>query len=258
MALGENGHHFLRDLGEIGATQVATENPMSTTMKEYVVKHRYNRSNNRSQPQVISGAGLYISRVAICTLPPFMNLKKLITWVDDHCKRRLHEVLGHLDKDDIERVQNALFVQNRHPNGVCKKDIDWAKETYFKRLFFGCILHSLIVMPDNSKGPLSKYVSMVVDNPECSCDEAFREAELKSTASFAARELLEIWKDADYGNVLLKEWATNNTGNIDDFVTQIVNDAISYIYLVSQWQKYVHAIGLLTSVDAYWLFRRVD
>ena len=92
---------FLRDIAECGATQVDNGPEVSKKMQEFVAKHRKGQLANRVSPQVISGAGLYMSHQAIHKLPPFMNLRNFVSWIDDHLKRRLHEAVGHLLPDRL-------------------------------------------------------------------------------------------------------------------------------------------------------------
>ena len=101
--LKDRGEVFLRDLGELGATQVASSAQMSRPMRELVQKKRKGVSANRFSPQVISGAGLFMSLSAIRALPPFMNSNYLTVWIDDHLKRRLHEAVGHLTAQSLFR-----------------------------------------------------------------------------------------------------------------------------------------------------------
>jgi hypothetical protein len=94
-ALLPNADRFLRDVGELGATQVELNRPMSTACQA-LVQNRNGILHSRNTQQVISGAGLVISVPAIRRLPPFMNAKDLVVWVDDHLKRKLHEAIGDI------------------------------------------------------------------------------------------------------------------------------------------------------------------
>lgn len=368
---------FLRDLGECGATQVATDSPLSNAMADFIQKRRKGKSANRVSQQVISGAGLFMSRKAIRTLPPFMNFRTLVTWIDDHLKRRLHEVLGHINppNDDIEHVDNALFIQNRHKGGITDEDIEWARNVYFERLLSGCILHTLITTPEGEKGVLAVEVETVIQSERMTLDEEDLRKRLTETAIDTATSVLHIWKRADYGSAMLSQWADDMSQRIfsplfymddlkdpallvrkllaakdplsqflreefstetqqqieafdgsasptealqealirelnkllkgislfderrfakikltrqiqilvkqkpegddlirlnrllleeaypqeisRDLISNIINDSISYIRLVSRWYQYVGAIEKLTPIHAYWLFRKV-
>ena len=171
--LEDKGRHFLRDLGEFGATQLAANEPMSESMSDFVKKNRNDTISNRNSQQVISGAGLYMSRTAIRTLPPFMNFRSMTVWIDDHLKRRLHEVLGHIAADHLEQNSEAKFVQDRHPHphGITDSDIKWARSDYFHRLLSGCIVHSLVTSPNGEKRELANYVDEILNRQAFQYDE---------------------------------------------------------------------------------------
>jgi hypothetical protein len=256
--LSERGLHFLRDLGEIGATQVPGSVQMSAAMSEYVRRKRGGRSCNRKSQQVISGAGLFISMDASRSLPPFMNSRLMTTWIDDHLKRLLHEAVGHLDEESPEHLPAALFGQNRHPYGINEEYVKGATN-YFPRLLRGCLLHALIMEADGkTSGPLSREVGKVIANPECGVDEAKLDEEMFRVASERAREVLSIWKEADYGDTPLRAWAAESEPQADEYARSIVADALAYLHLVKRWPVYVQAIEQLTPDRAYWLFRRVE
>ena len=268
---------FLRDLGEFGATQVSTGAPLSGFLTDWLEKERKGHTANRASQQVISGAGLFMSRWAIDTLPPFMNFPTLITWIDDHLKRRLHEVLGHLSHppDDKEHINDALFKQDRHPDGIKDKDIDWARDVYFERLLSGCIMHALITTPDGQKGELAVEVAAVLDRHLLTFDKDPLRRRLTDVALKTAIAVLDVWRHADYGNAVLSHWAESKYQGIagdppidsgpaikidqaKQLIGDIVEDAISYVHLVTRWRQYKDAIGHLGPVHAYWLFRNVE
>jgi hypothetical protein len=265
-----NGEHFLRDIGEFGATSMPNfQNvPMSTAMQEYVKRHG-GYSTNRTAEQVISGAGLYMSLSAILRLPPFMNFENNVIWVDDHLKRRLHEVLGDLATTDLEHVEESLFHQDRYPKPKCiqPNDIKWAKSTYFYRLISGCIMHALIVTRTGDRGELGKFVANFILTRQPTDEAGFKKLSVDFTkvAKSTALDLLGIWATADYGNDILKEWAEKNqeefdhgTGDMAKWIGSTIQDAIHYCKLVENWQAYVVAIQGLVPHDAYWLFRSTN
>jgi hypothetical protein len=256
--LSERGLHFLRDLGEIGATQVPSSVQMSAAMSEYVRQKRGGRSSNRKSQQVISGAGLFISQDASRSLPPFMNSRQMTTWIDDHLKRLLHEAVGHLDEESPEHLSTALFGQDRHPYGINEEYVKGATN-YFPRILRGCLLHALIMEADGkTPGPLSREVREVIANPEYVVDEAWLAGEMFRVASERARDVLSIWKEADYGDTPLRAWAAKSEARADEYARSIVADALAYLRLVKRWPVYVQAIERLTPDRAYWLFRRVE
>jgi hypothetical protein len=249
--LTSKGEQFLRDLGAFGATQIP--------------------GYTRQSPQVISGAGLYMSRQAIRTLPPFMNLSNLTTWVDDHLKRRLHEAVGHLVGNPVEHITNARFTQHRDD-----KPEAWTKD-YFARLLRGCLLHSLIVSPSSAIGPLSKKVEEIIRLNITNIPAAelkSLEKEFTEIVAATAYKVLAKWKMAGslYDCPLLETWAKdliNNlnltSGNayqaiqgtmIQEIIDSTVTDALAYLRLLTRWGKYVDAIEHLDPAGAFWLFRK--
>ncbi len=202
------GEHFLRDLGEFGATQIPNRLNVlpSTAMKAYTGVE----SKNRDAEQVISGAGLYMSHSAIRILPPFMNFASYVIWVDDHLKRRLHEALGHLYPRSLEHVEGSLFIQDRYPIGIGQNDINWAEKSYFPRLVSGCILHALIVDQKGEKGELTKFVCEFIERQNIQLKTEGLDLIFIEVAKKTALDLLGVWMDADYGNSILKDWAIKN------------------------------------------------
>jgi len=263
-----NGEHFLRDIGEFGATSIpnSVDTSFSIAMKDYIARHG-GHTANRDSKQVISGAGLYMSYSAIHRLPPFMNFESNIVWVDDHLKRRLHEVLGDLDTTELEHVEGSLFHQDRYPSGIQPSDIKWAESTYFYRLISGCIMHTLIVERPGSPGPLAKFVAHFLRTRQPTRNPEFDKLSVDFTevAKKTTLDLLEIWATADYGNDILQKWAEKNkaefelgTGELAKWINSTVQDAVNYCKLVENWHAYVIAIQELVPHDAYWLFRPVN
>jgi hypothetical protein len=259
LKLKERGKDFLRDLGEIGPSQLPAANSMSKAMHDFVSSKRKGQTTNRTSPQVISGAGLYMSLLAIRLLPPFMNSNNLTLWIDDHLKRRLHEALGHLTTGSLERVKEARFHQERFANGtIAPDDLNWASQVYFERVFRGCLLHAMIENPDGTAGPVSLAIGEIIDQPTVAVDLDKLRDELLNLANETAKDVLGIWKDADYGDLMLSDWAKESEAEVGKFATTTVDDALSYVKLVARWPLYVSAIERLKPVQAYWLFRRVE
>lgn len=256
--LDERWKIFMRDLGEIGATQVANDWSLSTQGRA-LVERRGGISANRQSPQVISGAGLYMSWRAIRTLPPFMNTRYMTVWIDDHLKRRLHEQVGHLPSTALEQVSQVEFQQSRHQHGIQSRDIDHAESNYLLRLFRGCIWHSLITRSDNTPGLLAQEVAHFLRTTRWATPTpAFRQ-NLLADAHTAALDVLAIWRQADYGTELLGRWASAQTPTtVDGICLTVADDAVRYLRLVELWPQYVSAITQLVPVRAYWLFMRAS
>lgn len=252
-----SGRTFLRDLGELGATQMASAEPMSPAMEEWLSTRRNGRSVNRPNPQVISGAGLYMSLKAITQLPPFTSFNTFAVWVDDHIKRRLHEVLGHLPPDSIERVDKARFRQDRHPAGLPAPK-PGGNDEYFCRLFRGCLLHGLVVRPDGTMGPLAKAIHDVLPPNSFPVQPAVLHKKFLKAARESARDILEVWEKALYDRAgTLRTWASQfrDPARLDPLLAPLVEDAVAYVELTSQWNLYVGAINMLNPAQAHWLFR---
>lgn len=258
-ALLPRAETFLRDLGEFGATQVDSSARFSTACQS-IIESR-GRSVNRTVPQVISGAGLVTSVAAIRRLPPFMNSKDMIVWIDDHLKRQLHEAIGDIPKNEPERINTAKLKQDRYPTGIHPGDIDWARQDYFKRLLSGCLMQAAIRHHDGTRGPLALHIAEIKEGTRKSLSPADQRTllyQLKATAKERCEEVLKVWREADYGNDLLKNWAESFTrAETETLCKSIAKVGISYVKLVLVWEKYVWHIGNLEPLQAYWLFTRV-
>lgn len=139
---------FLADLSVLGATQ-PTKHENSRHLKQLIDEKKLRYPPERSSPQAISGAGLIMARRNIDILPPFMNFEQMTSWIDDHLKRRLHEMLGDMAPMDAESISSAYFQQER--------DLI-PPETYFQRLLRGCLFHSLIT---DQSGQATEYSKLV-------------------------------------------------------------------------------------------------
>jgi hypothetical protein len=162
--------HFLGDLDALGAKQLPSSRENYTGNLTELISHPGDPRNpkdpairqERPATQVVSGAGLIMAVTAIRFLPPFMNFQHLTVWVDDHLKRRLHEGLGDLSRDDVENVSSARIRQYRHPNGVKSKDVEWAIQNYFDRLLRGCVFRRTIVKNDGTPTDYTNLLSEIV------------------------------------------------------------------------------------------------
>jgi hypothetical protein len=251
--LVQHAETFLRDLGELGATQIETTAPCSAACQSLI--QRRGGSVNRPIAQAISGAGLVASTQAIRRLPPFMNAEEMIVWIDDHLKRQLHEAIGDIDPNDPERISTAKLKQNRYPQGIEPKDIAFAP-TYFERLLGGCLLHAMIKDLRGLPGPLAKGVRSVISNQPL--DESILYGQLLQAAAERLADVLEVWSKADYGDELLSNWARSLRSRAKKrLCNRAANVGLSYIKLLQVWGDYVNTIQSLDALDAYWLFTRV-
>ncbi len=294
-------NRFLADLGQVGAVQL-TEAPewgflasgevieRSEKGEQHATDRAGRRAPGRRSPQVISGAGLIMSYCCILELPPFLNTPHMVVWVDDHLKRRLHERLNHIARNDAEAFAGARFVQDRGAG-----DVPWARRVYFERLFRGCLMHGLVVEGEEKSGSLEvgelsywvaraargeirRSVSDVKGEElfdrrnDGYCDRSGLIRRFAAVAKQHGDALLEIWKASAsaYGNTTLADWAAHPVCEAVDPVTKkkiekpidlkdiyrsTAEDAYQYIVLVADWWDYVRAIFRLSPDSAPWLFK---
>lgn len=235
---------FLADLGELGATQIleVDENDLSKGLKNYIEANEKNDPEHdthdwekhwhtkRKSPQVISGAGLIMSRRAIELLPPFMNFDLLTTWVDDMIKRRLHEAIKDISPDDQESVADAKFEQNRHPDGTSGCGL-WTRKYYFERLLRGCLLHAMVV---SGEGGLTLYAS-TIRNFAWLMHQANDPADpqrLGTNAEASNKSDKTIFSDESYENEIDDDSETNDATIVQDMdllrleLTNLANDRL--------------------------------
>jgi hypothetical protein len=249
---------FLRDLGEVGATQVDVKKARSGACDAMVTKRM--ASASRRSPQVISGAGLVASAEAVRRLPPFMNADEMIVWIDDHLKRQLHEAIGDLTSDDVERILTARLKQDRHPGGIVQKDIQWTQKAYFTRLLGGCLMHATIRTPHGEPGVLAHW-ALLITNGQLTAFTTTEESEccrqLREVVKTRLAEVIEVWGDSHYGNNILKDWVSLLKAVPDPPICEkITQVGLCYLKLLFNWPNYVFAIENLSPLGAYWLFTR--
>jgi len=258
--------HFLADLSELGASQIVTASGLYTRALTNLLNSGVNpraSAKTRISSQVISGAGLIMSLRAIDLLPPFMNFGDNTLWVDDHLKRRLHEALKDLGARDTECVAKAKFKQDRHPNGITAKDIDWAKAPYFDRLLRGCIFRRLISNLDDTPTDYSSLIGDIVRYRVTKQTLWYRKTktqlttEMKDQAIQRYDEVLKCWSSAEFIGYASHEWAEqqrNNPQHRKAICKKVVDDALGYINLVLDWPVILRAIKRLPIVGHDWLF----
>lgn len=257
---------FWRDLGEVGATQLDTNEHQSVRGLSLIGERGY--SANRRRPQVISGAGLIMSLRAIQDLPPFMNVNRLIVWVDDHLKRQLHERINDIATHDLESVTGARFTQCRHPDGVQEKDIRWASTEYFERLLAGCLMDALISQPAvegnrfvRKPTGFTEAIKNVIAIPATQINFDVIEPELRAYVEQRYDLVLWLWQTPEFEGTVLHEWAYTKIQDTDyrnKQIKEILNDAHAYLDLVKVWRvSFAAAIGRLRPIGNLWLFERV-
>jgi len=266
---------FLADLNELGATQISNSRRYySKALKQLLSTGKRPSRNPARGLQAISGAGLIMSRKAVDVFPPFMNFEDFTVWVDDHLKRLLHEMAGHLVPGTEKRERsgesfsecqvNAVIPQDRHRHGLTKADIDWAKSDYFYRLLRGCLFESLITTPDGKPTPYSSLLESIARFAvrEVSRDRRERLTEqLSKLAQERYNEVVMCWRTAELEGTPLHQWTCklkkDGPGRRQQICRELAEEAIRYIDLLVQWPIFTRAIERLEFLDNPWLFTPV-
>lgn len=229
---------FLTSLSKIGAMQI-----------------RESADAGSRSPQVISGAGLIMSHTAVSSFPPFMNFKNLTVWVDDHLKRRLHEAVGDLEREAPESLQDARIQQDRHPDGVSQKDIEWAKGVYFDRLLRGCLFDHIITEPARRYAKLLKDITRFRVRKFDPIEEQELRHDLFKLALARYTQVKECWGSDEFAGTVLYDWITSaSPGHCTTSCEEVVDDAVRYVYLLLEWPVFKQAIEGLRVPGNYWLF----
>jgi hypothetical protein len=262
---------FLRDLGEIGATQSGMNDSPSLRGQSLIAERGF--ITNRRNQQVISGAGLIMSLRAIQDIPPFMNMNLLIVWIDDHLKRQLHEGIDDINYlEDLESVPEARFKQDRYPNGVKQGDVNWANNMdggYFDRLLAGCMMDSLISQPAEDQNrvirrptELAQAIKEFIANPGAPLNYNEMVPVLSEYARRRYDQVLGLWQTPEFEGTILYEWASEkakDAGYKESQVKGVIEDAGDYLKLVQRWRgSFAAAIGRLRPTGNGWLFERVQ
>jgi hypothetical protein len=185
-----------------------------------------------------------------------MNAPAMVVWIDDHLKRRLHEAIGDIVPDAPERLTSAAMRQDRFPDGIPDAVVDRSPE-YFERLMRGCLMEATIQTSAGAPGPLASWVRRAVEAmlKELSlADEQQLRDDLAAAAAKRFDEVIELWKNANYGNDILSEWARNRSGT--DLCQDAVEIGVAYVELCLSWPDHVTAIENLSANEAYWLFTK--
>jgi hypothetical protein len=257
---------FLTDISLLGATQFVPLPPMSSAGLQRSLAGNSLTSDVRSSSQVISGAGLIMSRKAVDLLPPFMNLGNLTLWVDDHLKRRLHEMLGDIAAEDPECLVEARFDQDRHPAGVTLADKARATD-YFQRVLRGCLFHAIVTGPRGARTSYGELIRDIVLYSASANDERldgslpagkhFREGLMK-TAQDRFDLVRASWTSSEFAGTDLWKWARKlDKRQASKYCAQVTDDALAYARLAKRWHVFVRAIQRLPYLGTRWLFESV-
>lgn len=251
--------NFLNGLTDIGAEQSFAES---------------DDGGNSSEAQVISGAGFCLSYEAIKKLPPAANMISPITWIDDQLKRKMHEELNDLGENQISRVKDALFLQDRHP--PLKTDDpplipdEWMQEEnikgYLSTLAKGCVFNALISTPspfigqlkvylDNAKWPASRPNIFENDTKGKPTGLTLLGRELLNLGNTRLNLVISKWK----GHHTIVDVASflkpSSTGLEDNSqVSQILFDMDNYLNLLDIWSNFVFVLESVPIVPNKWVF----
>ena len=275
---------FLADLELLGAKQ-PVDHGYSTNLRKLIEKGDIPKLEKGSRvcAQVISGAGLIMSRRNINLLPPFMNLNQMTSWIDDHLKRKLHEALNDILHFDLEVVPSidAIFQQEREPNPLTVKFIEEFSSEYFERLLRGCLFSALI---SDQNGKVTKYSEKIMDlvwyrKNKRNSDKNIK-LELSKILVKRFDNVLYCWSSHEFMNTELSRWVENKKndpdykdklcGNLRTEVGihgkevivgidgEVLKDAFAYLTLLENWHIFTRAIERLSFINNHWLFFNED
>jgi hypothetical protein len=247
---------FLADLSELGATQFLGSTTYYSTEMARILANRASAAP-RSSPQVVSGAGLIMSARAVELLPPFMNFKHNMTWVDDYLKRRLHEALGDLEKSAAECIDEARFEQDRHPYGIKREEVERARD-YLPRLFRGCVFRRLISELDENATSYTQCIKDIVfrKNLNDAGVSASRD-KMRELAMERCEEIMLAWQSPEFKPYEHYQWAASlaeNEKDLDGICQDVVDNALGYLELVGDWPLITRTIKKLDLIGNRWLF----
>ncbi|MGE0083074.1 MAG: hypothetical protein AB7S75_01500 [Desulfococcaceae bacterium] len=245
---------FLSDLAELGATQENFQKNHSENLQYLVIKGKHKKNETRRFSEIISGAGLIASPLVIRYLPPFMCFDMPVTWIDDHLKRRLLEVIEFISRNDIESVQDAKFTKNRHTQPITEKDILGAPG-YLKILLSGCMFHSLITDDNERPTEYSDKIKEIIRKKKLSFNNIPNfKGKIKEILATKYEKVIECWtsdeyKDSPAPNLdVFYKWAKTEKEKKENkwkLVDGLTEDAMRYLELMSRWDIFVSAIDRL-------------
>lgn len=252
---------FLSDMSVIGATQIAAQGSNFSTNMKKIIKEKDIKSF-RVSTQVTSGAGLVMSGTAISYLPPFMNFSTHVTWIDDYLKRRLHEAIGDINPCDTESLGEATIKQIRHTKGIYQRDHDWAYENYFERILCGAMFKSMIV--DYYENPteysliIKDIIKFKITHPE-ELDNRIEKiaSDMLHQLHDKCNDVIFCFQSKEYKDTLLYKWAIEKEKDEkykEKVCTNLLEDALSYLTLLSCWPIFVRVIESLPILGHTWLY----
>jgi hypothetical protein len=223
-----------------------------------------------------------MARRNIALLPPFINCKNLITWIDDYLKRELHEMLGDISEYDPQCIESAKFEQDRHPapEGITEKNIKsinsaedfLGHKDYLKRVLLGCMFSAII----GDQSIDANYTSIIKDivvykleqNDFNKSSEIALQNHILGVAFEHYKLVLYCWTSEEYKKYESYDWASKLLTDLNKLsitvitmknapppVRDIVEDAMNYINLVFNWHKFTRAIERLEFLGNKWLYK---
>jgi hypothetical protein len=261
---------FLRDLGEIGATQSSSNAYPSVHGQSLIAERGF--TANRKTPQLISGAGQIVSLRCVQDLPPFMNMNVQSVWMNDHLPRQLYERIGDIYyQEELESVTEARFRQDRHPQGITQKDVHWVSNAggYFDRLLAGCMMDALISQPTVEKNRVIRRpteftdaIRFIVSNPVANIDHEAMAPKLREYAERRYEQTLWLWQTPEFEGTVLYQWAHEKANDVEHksrLIISILEDVGNYLELAKRWRvSFAAAAGRLRPLGNLWLFERVQ
>jgi len=262
-------HHLAESNGEKWHIDVDKCETFLEGLTDIGAKQSFARSDdggNSSEAQVISGAGFCLSYEAIKKLPPAANMISPITWIDDQLKRKMHEELNDLGGNKISRVKDALFLQDRHKDGIPD---EWMQEEnikgYLSTLARGCVFNALISTPSPFIGQLKVYL----DNAKRSASRPnIFETDTKGKPTgltLLGRELCNLGNTRL--NLVISKWKNQHIVDVASFlklsstglednsqVSQILFDMDNYLNLLDIWSNFVFVLESVPIVPNKWVF----
>ena len=212
----------------------------------------------RETQQVISGAGLVMSRRAAALLPPFCGFTTLTMWVDDYVKRILHEALGDIQPANNMSIPNARFQQDRHPapQGTPKPSPKWLND-YLGRVLRGCML-CRFVAPPTPRREVTAFVAAVKAKAlfiPHEVDPALEKL-LKKDALERGRQVLKSWHSTEYAGTPLSAFLAR-IGDESEYLEQqagiLAKDCMRYIDFIARWPAFVRAVDRVPFTGEEWL-----
>jgi hypothetical protein len=272
---------FLADISQLGAPQVCSvekNGELTSTVTPLASKAGWGLASaglkadirppetDQNYQQVISGAGLIMSRRAVALLPPFTVFKENAIWVDDYVKRLLHEALGDItpvDPADSMSIQEAVFRQRRHPYQQGGDSLSIQKTyDYFTRLLRGCMLCRVVAANSAAPTQLTAFAKAVKARailcPNSAQTNALDKQQVKNDAEERGALVLKAFQSNDYTGTLLKDWADEKARDpsfVSTIAQEICEDCCRYLEFLEVWPTFVRAVDRVSMISAGWLFK---